>query len=60
MKNLTNDDTRDIAIRICNEFVLKGLIEDCFKGDIDDQTEFIFQDITHRHINKALNIKENE
>ena len=39
----TDDDIRDIAIRIVNKLVDNGLVKDC--TDTDDETEFEFQDI---------------
>tara|TARA_R110001632_G_scaffold9125_2_gene35405 strand:+ start:516 stop:683 length:168 start_codon:yes stop_codon:yes gene_type:complete len=43
MDNLTNDDIRDIAIRIVDNFVANGLVKDC--TDTNDDDEFEFQDI---------------
>ena len=40
--NLTEDDIRDIAIAIVDEFVAKGLVPDCI--DTDNEIEFTFQD----------------
>jgi len=40
---LTNDDIRDIAIRIVDKFVANGLVKDC--TDTNDDDEFEFQDI---------------
>jgi len=58
MKALTNDDTRDIAVRIVDEFVKQGLVKDCI--NTNDETEFSFQDIIHEELNKTFNIKEDE
>jgi len=53
---ITNDDTRDIAIRCVDEMVAQGLIPNDM--DTDNQTEFQVQDIIHDHINKALKVQE--
>lgn len=53
---LTNDDTRDIAIKIVDKFVEEGLIKSCI--DTDDETEFEFQDIINNVLNEFFNIKE--
>ena len=42
LHSLTEDDIRDVAIKITDFLVLKGLIADC--TDTDDTTEFDFQD----------------
>ena len=49
---MTNDDTRDIAIRCVDRHVLEGYVKDCV--DTNDTTEFSVQDIIHEEINKAL------
>jgi hypothetical protein len=54
--NLTNDDTRDISIKIVDELVANGLVENCI--DTDDETEFEFQDIIHNILNEIFNLKE--
>tara|TARA_R110000824_G_scaffold46889_2_gene134268 strand:- start:484 stop:738 length:255 start_codon:yes stop_codon:yes gene_type:complete len=48
MKALTQDDIRDIAIRIVGEMVENHIIKDC--TDTDDTTEFDVQDIIVEHI----------
>ena len=55
-KMMTNDDTRDIAIRCVDRLVLEGYVKDCV--DTNDTTEFSVQDIIHEEINEALNVKE--
>ena len=40
--SITEDDIRDIAIKITDVLVDNGLIPDC--TDTDDETEFDFQD----------------
>jgi hypothetical protein len=40
--SITEDDIRDIAIKITDLLVGNGLIPDC--TDTDDETEFDFQD----------------
>ncbi len=52
---ITEDDTRDIAIALVDELVGMGLIEDC--TDTDDETEFEMQDIFHDIINEKINAK---
>jgi hypothetical protein len=52
---MTNDDTRDIAIRCVDRLVSEGYVKDCV--DTDDTTEFSVQDIIHEEINKALTDK---
>jgi hypothetical protein len=52
MKKITNDDTRDIAIRCVDSMFEHNLL------DMND--EFEIQDIIHNEINKALNIKEDK
>jgi len=42
-QKMTSDDIRDIAIRIVDQFVTKGLVKDC--TDTNDEDEFEFQDI---------------
>ncbi len=51
----TNDDTRDIAIRILDKLVAEGFVKDCI--DTDDETEFEVQDIIHNVLNEALNVE---
>ena len=51
-KMMTNDDTRDIAIRCVDRLVLGGYVKDCV--DTNDTTEFSVQDIIHEETNKAL------
>ena len=53
---MTNDDTRNIAIRCVDRLVLEGYVKDCV--DTNDTTEFSVQDTIHEEINKALNVKE--
>ena len=52
----TNDDTRDIAIRIVDKLVEKGLVKDTL--DTDDEDEFIVQDLIHEELNKHLGVKK--
>ena len=52
MKKITNDDTRDIAIRCVDSMFEHNLL------DMND--EFKIQDIIHNEINKALNITEDD
>tara|TARA_R110002012_G_scaffold27724_2_gene88444 strand:+ start:48 stop:356 length:309 start_codon:yes stop_codon:yes gene_type:complete len=56
MKALTQDDVRDIAIKIVGEMVENHIIKDC--TDTDDETEFDVQDIIVTHLsNMAVDIK---
>ena len=52
MKALTQDDIRDIAIRIVGEMVENNIIKDCI--DTDDTTEFDVQDIIVEQIELHL------
>lgn len=52
----TNDDTRDLSIRILDKLVEAGVVKDC--TDTDDNDEFDVQDIIHEEINKTLGIEE--
>ena len=56
MAPLTNDETRDIAIRITDKLVSAGYIKNCI--DTDDETEFDVQDIIHNQLNEEFNIEE--
>ena len=56
MRKITNDDTRDLAIKCIDKLVEGGYMADCL--DTDDETEFEIQDIIHEEINKALGISE--
>ena len=55
-KKLTNDDTRDIAIRCIDSLINNRIIHEDLYGDM----EFEIQDIIHNEINKALNIGEDD
>jgi hypothetical protein len=50
--NLTQDDVRDIAIRVVDELVKLGYVPDCI--DTDEEHEFIVQDIIVGEIEKQL------
>ena len=52
----TNDDTRDLSIRILDKLVEAGYVKDC--TDTNDETEFEVQDIIHEEINETLGIEE--
>ena len=54
---ITNDDTRDIALRCVDSMFEHNLLDSKYYEQDD---EFIIQDIIHNEINKALNIKEDE
>jgi|GEM_PF-2915448 len=55
-KQLTYDDTRDLAIKIIDELVEKGFVKDCI--DTNDESEFEVQDIIHSELNKFFDVKE--
>ena len=50
---LTEDEIRDIAIRIVDEMVLEGLLPDCI--DTNDFSELQAQDIIVEQLTKVLN-----
>jgi len=52
MPKLTEDDIRDIAIRIVDRLVASGIVPDCI--DTDNDTEFEVQDIIVEEITKAI------
>ncbi len=51
----TKDDITDLAIRITNKLIEKGLVPDC--TDTDDETEFEFQDAIKEQIKIELKKK---
>lgn len=54
MKNqFTEDDIRDIAIRIVDKLVLHQYVPDCI--DTDDWTEFDVQDLVADILTESLN-----
>lgn len=53
---MTEDQLRDIAIRIVDELVLTGYIPDCI--ETDDETEFEVQDIIVNELKKSLTDSE--
>ena len=55
---MTEDEIRDIAIRIVDQMVFEGIIPDC--TDTDDNTEFDVQDIIVEQLTKALKPVWNE
>ena len=57
LRDLNNDNTRDIAIRCVDKMFEHNLLESKYYEQDD---EFILQDIIHNEINKALNIKEDK
>jgi len=57
-EEITNDETRDIAIKCVERLVNFGLVKDCI--DNDDESEFDVQDIIHDEINKFIGINEME
>ena len=57
MKKITNDDTRDIAIRCVDSMFEHNLLDSKY---CEQDDEFTIQDIIQNEINKALNIKEDD
>ena len=57
LRDLNNDNTRDIAIRCVDKMFEHNLLESKYYEQDD---EFILQDIIHNEINKALNIKKDK
>lgn len=53
MKKYTEDDIRDIAIRITDKLVELGFVPNCI--DSDDETEFEVQDEINEMLNQFLN-----
>jgi hypothetical protein len=53
MKKYTEDDIRDIAIRITDKLVNLGFVPNCI--DSDDETEFEVQDEINEMLNQFLN-----
>jgi hypothetical protein len=53
MKKLTEDQIRDIAIRITDKLVELGFVPNCI--DTDDESEFEVQDIIFEEITKSIN-----
>ena len=51
---MTSNDIKDLAIRIVDELVLKGLIKDCI--DTDDELEFEVQDTIQEILAKKFNV----
>ena len=56
VKELMNDDTRDIAIRCLDSLINNRIIHEDLSGDM----EFEIQDIIHNEINEELNITEDD
>jgi hypothetical protein len=53
MNTLNEQDATDIAIRITDALVLRGLVPDC--TDTEDETEFEVQDAIKAILLKSLN-----
>jgi hypothetical protein len=53
MKKFTEDQIRDIAIRITDRLVELGFVPNCI--DSDDETEFEVQDEINEILNQSLN-----
>lgn len=53
MRKLTEDEIRDIAIRITDKLVELGFVPNCI--DSDDESEFEVQDIVNEEITKFIN-----
>ena len=54
MKKFTEDDVRDIAIRIVDKLVQMGYVPDCI--DTDNDSEFEVQDAISDIINQSINL----
>ena len=52
MKNIIEDDLRDIAIQVVDILIKKGFVPDC--TDTDDPTEFEVQDIIVEGLKERL------
>lgn len=53
MEKLTEDQIRDIAIRVTDKLVELGFIPNCI--DSEDESEFEVQDIISEEITKSIN-----
>jgi hypothetical protein len=53
MKKFTEDEIRDIAIRITDRLVELGFVPNCI--DSEDESEFEVQDIISEEITKSIN-----
>jgi hypothetical protein len=53
MEKFTEDQIRDIAIRITDKLVELGYVPNCI--DSDDETEFEVQDEINEILNQSLN-----
>lgn len=53
MEKLTEDQIRDIAIRITDRLVELGFVPNCI--DSEDESEFEVQDIISDEITKSIN-----
>ena len=53
---MTEDDIRDIAIRIVDQMVFEGIIPDC--TDTNNSIEFDTQDIIVEQLTKVLTTNE--
>jgi hypothetical protein len=51
-EKFTEDDIRDIAIKIVDELVMNELLPNCI--DTDDETEFVAQDLIVETLTKFL------
>ena len=54
MRKLTEDEIRDIAIRITDKLVELGFVPNCI--DSDDESEFEVQDVITEEITKSINL----
>jgi hypothetical protein len=52
MKNLNEDDIRDIAIRITDKLVELGYVPDCM--DTDNEDEFVVQDLINEILTECV------
>lgn len=56
MKKFTEDDIRDVAIRITNQLIELGFVPDC--TDTDDESEFEVQDAIVEILSETLNLSK--
>ena len=54
MKKFTEDEIRDIAIRITDKLVELGFVPNCIGSD--DESEFEVQDVITEEITKSINL----
>ena len=55
MKQITEDDIKDMSVAIVGDLVIAGLVKDC--TDTDDETEFEFQDVIRETLAKKFGVE---